>query len=153
MPAELPHHQRQQVIELHVRGQTRNGIARTLNISQGAVTRICEQAGLTFDRSQTRKATEARAADDRQQRGFLASETLFAATRVQAALLAKVNAGEGSVRDLAIAFGVLLDKHQQLVAQDSDQGVEEAKSMLGDLYESLCGAWRLMKDEESQEGS
>lgn len=55
--------QRQRVIELHAAGHARNQIARELGISAGSVTNICRAEGLSFDRSETKHATEARVVD------------------------------------------------------------------------------------------
>lgn len=54
---------RAQVIELHGQGMSRNGIAREVGISGAAVTKICKQEGLSFDREATMIAIRARQID------------------------------------------------------------------------------------------
>lgn len=49
--------------ELHAQGLGRNAICRELQLSAGAVTKVCQELGLSFDRTATRQATEARAID------------------------------------------------------------------------------------------
>ena len=62
MPA-ITDEQRQQVLRLHRNGEGRNAIAATVGISAGSVTKICHDAGLSFDRAATEQATKSRKAD------------------------------------------------------------------------------------------
>jgi len=55
--------QKAEVLALHAEGLARNEIARRVGIAAGSVTNICRAEGLTFDRSETKQATEARAVD------------------------------------------------------------------------------------------
>lgn len=48
---------------LHKKGLGRNAIARELGLSLATVTKICQEAGLSFDRSKTKVAVEARKID------------------------------------------------------------------------------------------
>lgn len=63
MPAPITDEQRQQVLRLHSNGEGRNQIAATVGISAGSVTKICHDAGLSFDRAATEQATKSRKAD------------------------------------------------------------------------------------------
>ena len=51
---------RAKVAKLHADGISRNGIARELGIGPATVTRITQAAGLAFDTSNSRKATQAK---------------------------------------------------------------------------------------------
>ncbi|MBB3158033.1 hypothetical protein FHS07_001729 [Microbacterium proteolyticum] len=55
--------QREQVLNLHAIGVPRNEISRRTGVSAGSVTNICRDAGLSFDRSATKQASEARTVD------------------------------------------------------------------------------------------
>lgn len=65
-------------------GNRRNEIARKHGVSAGSVTSIAKQAGLSFDRSATEKATRARAADCRALRTQLQADLLADAQRFRA---------------------------------------------------------------------
>ena len=59
----LSDEQRQQILDLHAAGNTRNDIAREVGRSGSTVTKVVHDAGLTFDRTDTEAATKARRAD------------------------------------------------------------------------------------------
>jgi hypothetical protein len=67
----LTDRQRDKVAELVRNGRGRNEIAREVGISGRTVSIIAQKAGLTFDRTQTIQATEARSADARARRTVL----------------------------------------------------------------------------------
>lgn len=70
---------RAKVLDLHAQGMTCNGIAREVGISVSSVSRICKAAGRSFERSSTKRATEAKQAD------LAALHTSLALKMVQAA--------------------------------------------------------------------
>jgi hypothetical protein len=63
MPKPLSDAKRAEILSLHGQGLTRNEIARQSGVSVGSVTNVCRKSGATFDRSQTKDATEARKVD------------------------------------------------------------------------------------------
>jgi hypothetical protein len=75
--------QREKVTELHGKGLGRNTIARELKISAGQVTGIAQELGLSFDRTATKVATEARKADLADRRTRLEAQYLDDAERLR----------------------------------------------------------------------
>lgn len=63
--------ERAEIKRLYAEGGTLRGIADALDRSPGSVSRVCAELGLTFDRSQTRAATEAKQWDNRAARAAL----------------------------------------------------------------------------------
>lgn len=59
----LPDAQKRRIRALHKKGLGRNEIARQTGVSLATVTKVCHEAGLTFDRSKTAVAVEARKID------------------------------------------------------------------------------------------
>lgn len=138
MVSPLTEEQRASVIEAASRpGATRNGVARETGVSEGSVTKICAEAGVTFDRSQTEAAVKARVIDLRAGRVSLAGDLLDDVLVARARMLA-----EGDARgfgDMAKAVHYLTGSHVRLAAFDKDDapGLEEAKSMLGRLASAI----------------
>jgi transposase-like protein len=60
----LTDEEREQIADAIRAGRPRNEIARAFDRSQGTVSRIARQAGLEFDRSITKQATEAKQSDN-----------------------------------------------------------------------------------------
>jgi transposase-like protein len=60
----LTDEEREQIADAIRAGRPRNEIARAFDRSQGTVSRIARQAGLSFDRAITKEATDARATDN-----------------------------------------------------------------------------------------
>lgn len=63
MPTPITDEDRRHVLDLHAQGVGRNDIVRRLGIAAGSVTKIVQDAGLSFDRAATRAATKARQDD------------------------------------------------------------------------------------------
>lgn len=99
------------VAELHALGMGRNEIADQLEVSGRTVTRAAEIAGVQFDASALEKAAAVLEASNKQRRELLAT----AALEVAADRLRRIpNADARDGRDLAVAFGVLVDKSGHL---------------------------------------
>lgn len=76
--ARISDETRAKVLTLHAAGHSRNEIARKTGISAGSVTNICRQSDRAFDRSETKRATEARQIDLAAARIRLAEKMLAA---------------------------------------------------------------------------
>ncbi len=63
MPARLADELRTDIAEAIVAGNSRNRIAKHFDVSQGTVTNICREIGMSFDRTLTEAATKARLVD------------------------------------------------------------------------------------------
>ncbi|MEV4689423.1 hypothetical protein [Microbacterium sp. LWH3-1.2] len=68
--------QRERIIELARAGGARNKIAAEVGVGVGTVSRYAKAAGLSFDRSRTRAATEAARIDNAAKREALAIDVL-----------------------------------------------------------------------------
>lgn len=119
-------------------GMTRNAIAREVGIDGSTVTRICAAARppITFDRSATRVAVEARTVDLKAKRTEIAERAVVEVERLFGLLDAEhevINWHEGfmrrgtidrptsgDVKNYATAIGILVDKHLVLTRHDSD---------------------------------
>ena len=154
MAGKISNAQRERVLELHAAGLSRNDIVRTVGISAGSVTRICQAAGRAFDRASTKDATLARTRDMAQARIDLAWRLEKAAvdmldmidrpftvfnfggkdnTFEQAELpSAPVEARRTIVTSAAIVF----DKLSRIVEKDTG-GLDDAVGMLDTLAEGF----------------
>lgn len=127
---------RARIVELHGEGMGRNAIAREVDLNPSTVGRICAGLGLTFDRSATRAAVEARVVDLKAERAELTAGVLADARRIRGlmfeAIKVRTTDGHGVIveydtaptardwRDAATAIGILIDKHLVLQKFDSD---------------------------------
>ncbi|MEV7011564.1 winged helix-turn-helix domain-containing protein [Streptosporangium sp. NPDC051022] len=106
--------------DIRVDEKSCRGIAREHGVDPGTVSRIAKQAGITdaFQRGKTKKATEAAQADAASDRASLATASLVVAKRA----LKRMDEAlpQASARDAAVAFGIAVDKHRQLVEMDRD---------------------------------
>lgn len=64
LPSRLTPEERSDIVAAIKSGQSRNEIARTSGRSAGTISRIATQEGLSFDRSATKEATEAKAIEN-----------------------------------------------------------------------------------------
>jgi len=138
MPEPLSEEQRAAVLEAARQpGATRNGIVRLTGVSAGAVTTICAEAGVSFDRAATETAVRARAVDLRAARLGLATELLDDV----AVARGRMHAAEDNraFLEAARAVAALSGTHVRLVAVDrgDDAGIDTARSMLGRLATAI----------------
>lgn len=147
--------ERDRLRALHAAGLGRNDIARELDRSPATVSKYAGELGLTFDRTAVQVATEARKADARARRSELEVLLLEDARRLRAQLwqphIYIDHGGKEFVRveweqpeptptdklKLMQATGAAVDRSLRLAEHDSDQGVEQAKSLLTDLGRAL----------------
>ncbi|MGQ4355263.1 hypothetical protein [Streptomyces drozdowiczii] len=136
--ASLSEEQRAAVLEAARRpGASRNGVARETGVSEGSVTAICTAAGISFDRSLTAAAVQARVIDLKAARVGLAATLM---DDVQLARQRMHGADDNrAFLDGAKAVAALAGTHVRLVGVDKDDasGVDAAKSMLGKLADAL----------------
>lgn len=152
--ARITDAQRQQVTDLHARDLSRNEIARIVGISAGSVTSICKAAGLSFDRSATKRATEARQVDLAAARVRLAEKMLHRSEEMLDALdkpYLVYNFGgrdndynEHTLdsapvevrRNAVVTAGITFDKLTRIVENDKG-GSEEAIGILDTLADGF----------------
>ncbi|CAN7151694.1 hypothetical protein LJR044_002485 [Microbacterium foliorum] len=153
----ISEYQKAEVLALHAEGLARNEIARRVRISAGSVTNICRDAGLTFDRSETKQATEARAVDLAAGRIRLAEKMLAASEGMLDVIDGpyevynfggKDNTFESRVldsapvevrRNIITTAGITFDKLTRIV-EKSDTGLEQALGVLDTLADGLQAA-------------
>ena len=155
---------RDRVRELHAEGKSRNDIARVTGRSASTVTVIARELGLSFDRSKTAAATQARQIDNRARRTEITSRLYGRAEQVLARLestgykftATTVHGIETKTLDhvpaqdeksLASALSTHLAAAARLEAIDAEKGSEGAKSMLTGLAVALGIATTTVVDE------
>lgn len=149
------------VRELHSQGHGRNEIARRINRSPRTVSELAAEMNLSFDRTMTAVATEARVIDARARRVALMERYNEHAhkqldrldreehhiTEVSIGKVVKYTALDlpsGDVRNLMQASIAAANAAAKLEALDSDNGAGAAKSMLGQLAAGLNAAYTAM---------
>ena len=127
--------QRQRIIDLHGQGLSRNDIARQTGVSAGTVTNVCKANDLTFDRSATINATQAKVADNKSRRAAIigrlygraeaildrleADKYVYTvATKDSVEKVEDVAPPAGDERNLATSIAVYLDKATKLEDYD-----------------------------------
>ena len=146
--------QRQRIIDLHGQGLTRNDIARQTGVSAGTVTNVCKANDLTFDRSATINATQAKVADNKARRAAI-TERLYKRAE---AILDRLEAPTymvrmmgptgsekvhdeappaGDERNLATSIAVYLDKATKL--EDYDRSGDESGAAVDKWLAHMMG--------------
>lgn len=165
MPPPLTDQERQQIVDLLGQGLTRNEIARRTARSASTVTKIANEHGETFDRSQTQNATRAKLIDLEAERAELMAELLADARRLRRqlwdpmvtkqAMVVGDGGGAAHVETIEIEFeepgfadkqrimtsvGIAVDKVLAISKHDvkADEGAE--RSMLVQLVDSIRAA-------------
>ncbi|MET9465813.1 helix-turn-helix domain-containing protein [Streptomyces sp. NPDC006544] len=148
---------------LHAEGKGRNEIARLMDRGQRTISIYAERLGLSFDRTATAVATEARVIDSRARRldlvdryhaqiGKLLDRLDRPSHRIREVSFGKVVTYEAEdlpsqdVRNLMQAVATATTQAAKLEALDSDNGVGDAKSMLGQLAAGLTAAYQAMDE-------
>jgi transposase-like protein len=149
--------QRLRIAELADEGLSVRAIAVELGVAPSTVTRNAERMGLHFDRAATAAASDARAADAKAKRTVAAQRAIDEALAelgklhqpcrvvgivggqnpgVYSGIVPRPPAADRSA--IVRNFKVLVDTHLALAGIDADaEGTEHARSMLGQLYQSL----------------
>jgi hypothetical protein len=163
--------ERAEIMRLHGLGKGRNDIARLTGRSQRTVTVVCHAEGLTFDRSATAAATEARKMDAKARRAAIVEQLYDVAEAELAYLrskqpheLVEVSAGKAVTytpkrlpaqerRALVQSISAAMATANRLEALDSTSGVDEGISLLGQLATGLTAAYQAMTEEGGDEGA
>jgi len=148
--------ERAHIVDLARTGMSRNDIARETGRALGTVTKVCHEAGHDFDRAATKAATAARQADNAARRAELSSRLLDEANRALDDMHGPYRVysfgGRDNTyaehtldtpptparRDLMVVAGIAIQRHVDLERVDSDDGVDEARSLLGGLQAGLA---------------
>ncbi|WP_217183383.1 hypothetical protein [Streptomyces sp. AC495_CC817] len=158
--------QKAHVLSLHAEGLARNEIARRVGISAGSVTNICRAADRTFDRSETKQATEARQVDLAAGRIRLAEKMLAASEDMLDVIDGpyevynfggKDNTFESRVLDSApvevrrnviTTAGITFDKLTRIVER-SDTGLDQAVGVIDTLAAGFTAVAERLRAETS----
>jgi len=162
--------QKARVLALHAEGHARNEIARRVGISAGSVTNICRDAGLTFDRSETKHATEARQVDLAAGRIRLAEKMLAASEdmldRIDDEYVVYNFGGKDNTfeqrtldsapvevrRNVITTAGITFDKLTRIV-EKSDSGLEQAVGVLDTIADGFRAAAEQYRSETPTDAS
>ena len=146
---------RQQILDLHAFGNSRNAIAKEAGVAWSTVTKVCKAAGLNFDRNPTRAAVAAHAIDAKARRAELKELLLEDAHRLRKQLweparlvnfggkdntLAETTLTEplfADKKNILSAVGIAVDKVEKLEKLDNDGGVQDAESMIQKLIDGI----------------
>jgi transposase-like protein len=151
---------RRRIAELHAQGNSRNAIAEAIGRSGRTVSRICAEHDppLTFERTRTAAATEAKKADGAARRAQLQLDALAAAQKHLGQYFAETtvfNFGgkendynertlpeppHRDKRDIASAVSSLVAAALKLAEYDKATGNDGEKGMLGELFDELRAA-------------
>lgn len=147
--------ERDRVADLHARGYGRNAIARELGRPGSVITKICQELDLTFDRSATRVAVQARQTEAAAVRSELQLQLLEDAQRLRAQIWSPHTYIDHGGKDfqrveweqdeptpvdklkLMQAAGAAIDRSIRLGEVDRGGEIDAARTMLGQLLEQL----------------
>lgn len=167
-PRPVTDKERAAVRRLAAEGKGRNEIARELERSPRTISLIAEKLDppVTFDRTMTAVATQARVMDAKARRAALVLRAYTRAEKIYDRLEADETTGYKFTsttvngietrtldhvpgpeeRSLATAAGQYLAQAAKLEALDTNNGVDDAKSMLGQLAAGLTAAYNAMNE-------
>lgn len=154
---------RADVRRLHAEGKGRNAIARELKRSPRTISVLAEELGLDFDRTMTAVATQARVIDSKARRAGIISGLYDVAEDDLTYLkddtydLVEVSMGEPvryetnrlpaqDRKALITGVSTATNAAARLEALDTNNGVDDAKSMLGQLAAGLTAAYDAMNE-------
>ncbi|MER7047742.1 helix-turn-helix domain-containing protein [Streptomyces jumonjinensis] len=155
---------------LHAQGLGRNEIARQLGRGQRTVSRIAEDLGLTFDRTATAVATQARVSDAKARRAAIISGLYDVAEadldylrRAGPYELVEVSAGKAVAfrvgrlpaidrRALLTGISTAITAATRLETVDGDPGTDAARSMLTSLADGIRRLADAHEEDTAEEG-
>ncbi|MGY0023742.1 helix-turn-helix domain-containing protein [Streptomyces sp. YJ-C3] len=163
--------ERAEIIRLARSRKGRNEIARLTRRSLRTVSLICEDEGISFDRSATAAATEAKMQDAKARRAAII-EGLYDVAEDELAYLKQgegYNLVEVSIgkpvpytverlpaqdrKALVSSISTATTAAARLEALDTNNGVDDGISMLGKLASGLTAAYNAMNQEADGEGA
>jgi len=155
---------------LHALGLGRNAIAREMGRSSRGITVHAERLGLSFDRTATAAATEAKMQDAKARRAAIIDQ-LYAVVEDELAYLKDgeydlIEVSSGSAvnytpkrlpaqdrKALLTGVGSAMATAARLEALDTNNGVDEGISLIGQLATGLTAAYNAMSGEADSEGA
>lgn len=162
--------ERAEIRRLHAEGHGRNEIARRLNRGMRTISIQAAAMGLTFDRAQTEEATRARMADLAEKRTILAEALMDDALRLseqvwQPAVVYNFGGKDNTYEEQRVPEPPPADKRQlmaaattaaaqslRLVPPAADSGAQEARSMVGKLFQGLAEVAAQIEAEDAASG-
>lgn len=161
---------RADVQRLHTEGHGRNEIARQLKRSPRTISVLAAEMGLSFDRTATEEATRARTADLAEKRSILADALVDDALRLteqlwQPAVVFNIGGKDNEYTEQAVPEPPALDKKNLMAAATAaaaqslrlvppavDSGAQEARSMVGKLFQGLAEVAKQIEAEDAAGG-
>lgn len=159
----------QQLTDLHAQGLSLRECATRIGRSRSGVGDHAKALGLSWDRAQTKAATEARVADNRTTRSAIEAGLLADVQRLRAQLWAPCKAFNFGGKDntyeeraleqptfvdqlkIMQAATIAVDRSLKIAVHDSDSSHDDAKSMLTGLAAAMGLAFRAPSSEEPKE--
>jgi transposase-like protein len=149
VPAPIPADKRAAILaDIKAGRLTRGAIARKHDVSTTTVSNVAKNAHVNrpFSREQTKKATEARQADNAARRSALGTAWLDLA---EAAIgQARAELHDARADKAATIAGIATDKHIALERHDAGDGADDARSMLTGIMTGLGALWQQHSDSE-----
>ena len=154
---------------LHGQGLTQAACARALGISNRRVSEHSKVIGLSWDRSKTKAATEARVADNKSVRSQIEAGLLADVQRLRGQMFAPCKAfnfggKDNTYAEVALeqptfvdqlkimqAATIAVDRSLKIAVHDSDSSHDDAKSMLTGLAAAMGLAFRSPSSEVPKE--
>lgn len=155
MPPRIPDEARRAILDDIDSRMPRNQIAAKHHVSPSTVTGIARQNNRSFDRSQTKNATEAARADNAALRAQITGELYRSALewigQTKRPFLAFSFGGKdntynehlldhaptGDIRNLMTSVGIAVQRAAELERFDAEQGVESARSVVAQIAEGF----------------
>jgi hypothetical protein len=153
--AALTPAERDRIRQLHGQGLSRNAIATEIGRGVATVSRVAKDLGLSFDRSATQAATQAKVADAKARRAQLMQDLLHDAHKLRSQMWQQCEYIDHGGKDfvearwwqpeptpadklkLMQAARAALDGSLRLDAHDGDGSIEQVGSLLGSLFDTL----------------
>lgn len=126
---------------LHGEGKTRNDIARELKRSASTITKACTNMGLSFDRTATKAATEAKVADAKARRAEIMNGLLDDVQRLRAQLFAPA---------IVFSFGGKENSYNERPVDEPP--ARDKRDLMGSISLALNASLRLDDHDGDKEG-
>jgi transposase-like protein len=140
VPPRIPDHKRAAILaDIRARQKPLRQIARDHAVASSTVHNIARQNGVkdAFDRSRTKKATEAKRVDHQARLVAIAGRSAGLAERALASFEAMTDAewGKTSPYTRGLIFGIAADKAKDLASDNTD--AEQVASALGKFFDGI----------------